>query len=104
MSDVVLNQQARVAHERWYGGFAIPGGPVAEVATAVLDTGAHGRSLDRSMADPETGPWQTTDDRPMADPETAHGGLPCSTRIGLSLGLQVVSALVPTCSPRQVPL
>jgi hypothetical protein len=34
----------------------------------------------------------------------AHGGLPCSTRIGLSLGLQFVSAPVPSCSPRQVPL
>jgi hypothetical protein len=34
----------------------------------------------------------------------AHGGLPCSTRIGLSLGLQVVSAPVPSCCPRQAPL
>jgi hypothetical protein len=34
----------------------------------------------------------------------AHGGLPCSTRTGLSLGLQVVSAPVPPCSPRQAPL
>jgi hypothetical protein len=50
-SDVVLNQQARVAHQGWYGGFAIPGGPVAEVATAVLDAGAYGRSRDRPMAD-----------------------------------------------------
>jgi hypothetical protein len=56
------------------------------------------------MADPETGPWRTTDDKPMAGPETAHGGLPCSTRIGLSLGFEVVSAHVPTCSPRQAPL
>jgi hypothetical protein len=93
-----------VAHQGWYGGFAIPGGPVAEVATAVLDAGAYGGFLDMSMADPETGPWRTTDGKPMADPETAHGGLPCSTRLGLSLGLQVVSAPVPTCSPRQVPL
>jgi hypothetical protein len=31
----------------------------------------------------------------------AHGGLPCSTRIGLSLGLQFISAPVPSCSPRQ---
>jgi hypothetical protein len=61
-SDVVLNQQARVAHPSWYGGFAIPGGPVAEANTAVLDVGAYGGSLDRSMADPETGPWQTDDD------------------------------------------
>jgi hypothetical protein len=50
-SDVVQNQQARVAHQGWYGGFAIPGGPVAEVATAVLDAGAYGGSLDRPMAD-----------------------------------------------------
>jgi hypothetical protein len=97
-SDVVLNQQARVAHQGWYGGFAISGGPVAEVAMAVLDAGAYGGSLDRSMADPKTGQWQTTDDKPMAGPEMAHGGLTCSTCIGLSLGLQVVSALVPTCS------
>jgi hypothetical protein len=103
-SDVVLNQQARVAHQGWYGRFAIPGSPVAEVDMAVLDTGAFGGSLDISMADPETGPWWTTDDKPMAGPETAHGGLPCSTRIGLSLGLQVVSAPVSTCSPRQAPL
>jgi hypothetical protein len=34
----------------------------------------------------------------------AHGGLPCSTHIGLSLGLQVVSAPVPPCCPRQAPL
>jgi hypothetical protein len=73
-SDVVLNQQARVAHQGWYGGFAIPGGPVAEVDMAVLDAGANGRSLDMSMVDPEIGPWWTTDDKPMADPKTAHGG------------------------------
>jgi hypothetical protein len=103
-SDVVLNQQARVAHQGWYVGFAIPGGPVAEVTTAVLDAGAYDRSLGRSMADPETGPWRVTDGRPMADPETALGGLPCRARIGLSLGLQVVSAPVPICSPRQAPL
>jgi hypothetical protein len=54
-SDVVLNQQARVAHQGWYGRFAIPGGPVAEIDTAVLDAGAYGGSLDMSMADPETG-------------------------------------------------
>jgi hypothetical protein len=103
-SDVVLNQQARVAHQGWYGGFAIPGGPVAEVDMAVLDAGAYGGFLDMSMADRETGPWRTTDDKPMAGPETAHGGLPYSARIGLSLGLQVVSAPVPTCIPRQAPL
>jgi hypothetical protein len=50
-SDVVLNQQARVAHQGWYGGFAIPGGPVAEIATAVLDAGAYGVSGDKPMAD-----------------------------------------------------
>jgi hypothetical protein len=50
-SDVVLNQQARVAHQGWYGGFAIPGGPVAEANMAVLDAGANGGYLDRSMAD-----------------------------------------------------
>jgi hypothetical protein len=63
-SNVVLNQQARVAHQGWYGGFAIPGGPVAEVDTAVLDAGTYGGSLDMSMADPETGPWWTTDESP----------------------------------------
>jgi hypothetical protein len=61
-SDVVLNQQARVAHQGWYGGFAIPGGPVAEAHMAVLDAGAYGGYLDRSMADPETGPWRGADD------------------------------------------
>jgi hypothetical protein len=64
-SDVVLNQQARVAHQGWYGGFVIPGGPVAEVTMAVLDTGAYGGSLDRFMADPGTSLWWTTDNRPM---------------------------------------
>jgi hypothetical protein len=49
-SDVVLNQQARVAHHGWYGGFAIPGGPVAETNMAVLDAGAYGGSEDRPMA------------------------------------------------------
>ena len=73
----------------------LPGGPVAGDTIAVLDAGAYGGSLDRSMADPEIGPWRTTDDRPMAGLETAHGGLPCSTRIGLSLGLHIVSAPEP---------
>jgi hypothetical protein len=67
-SDVVLNQQARVAHQGWYGGFAIPGGPVAEFATAVLDAGAYGGSGDRPMADCwrqahggfGDGPWRVT--------------------------------------------
>jgi hypothetical protein len=61
-SDVVLNQQARVAHQGWYGGFAIPGGPVAKAHTAVQDAGAYGGYLDRPMADPETGPWRNADD------------------------------------------
>jgi hypothetical protein len=48
-SDVVLNQQARVAHQ---GGMVdcLPGGPVAEETMAVLDAGAYGRSGDRPMA------------------------------------------------------
>jgi hypothetical protein len=37
----------------------LPGGPIAEVATAVLDAGAYGGSGDRPMVDPEIGPWQT---------------------------------------------
>jgi hypothetical protein len=47
-SDVVLNQQARVAHQ---GGMAdcLPGGPVARETMAVLDAGAHGGSVDRPM-------------------------------------------------------
>jgi hypothetical protein len=48
-SDVVLNQQARVAHQ---GGMAdcLPGSPVAGKTMAVLDSGAHGGSADRPMA------------------------------------------------------
>jgi hypothetical protein len=48
-SDVVLNQQARVAHQ---GGMAdcLPGGPVARETMAVLDAGAHGGSEDGPMA------------------------------------------------------
>jgi hypothetical protein len=61
-SNVFLNQQARVAHQGWYGGFAIPRGPVAEAHTAVQDAGAYGGYLDRPMADPETGPWRNADD------------------------------------------
>jgi hypothetical protein len=47
-SDVVLNQQARVAHQ---GGMVdcLPGGLVAGKTMAVLDTGAHGVSIDRPM-------------------------------------------------------
>jgi hypothetical protein len=47
-----------VAHQGWYGGFVIPGGPVVDVAMVVLDAGAyggfldvHGGSLKRPMAD-----------------------------------------------------
>jgi hypothetical protein len=49
-SDVVLNQQARVAHQ---GGMAdcLPGGPVAGSTWRILDAGAHGGSGDRPMAD-----------------------------------------------------
>jgi hypothetical protein len=48
-SDVVLNQQTRVAHQ---GGMAdcLTGGPVAGDTMMVLDAGAHGRSVDRPMA------------------------------------------------------
>jgi hypothetical protein len=48
-SDVVLNQQARVAHQ---GGMAdcLSGGPVAGKTMASSDAGAHGRSTDRPMA------------------------------------------------------
>ena len=48
--DVVLKQQARVAHQ---GGMAdcLPGGPVAGDTMAVLDAEAHGGSADRPMAD-----------------------------------------------------
>jgi hypothetical protein len=48
-SDVVLNQQARVAHQ---GGMVdcLPGGPVAGDTMAVLDAGAYGGSGDRPMA------------------------------------------------------
>jgi hypothetical protein len=67
-SDVVLNQQARVAHQGWYGRFTIPGGPVADVVTVVLHAGADGGSLDRPMADygrqahggSGDGPWRVT--------------------------------------------
>jgi hypothetical protein len=47
--DVVLNQQARVAHQ---GGMAdcLPGGPVTGKTMTVLDAGAHGGSIDRPMA------------------------------------------------------
>jgi hypothetical protein len=48
-SDIVLNQQARVAHQ---GGMAdcLLGGPVARETMAVLDAGAYGGSVDRPMA------------------------------------------------------
>jgi hypothetical protein len=61
-SDVVLYQQARVAHR---GGMAdcLLGGPVAGSLWRILDAGAYGGSED--------------------------------TRIGLSLGLHIVSTPVP---------
>jgi hypothetical protein len=48
-SDVVLNQQARVAHG---GGMAdcLPGGPVAGKPMTVQDAGAYGGSGDKPMA------------------------------------------------------
>jgi hypothetical protein len=48
-SDVVLNQQARVAHQ---GGMAdcLPGGPVAGSPWRILDAGAYGGSEDMPMA------------------------------------------------------
>jgi hypothetical protein len=48
-SGVVLNQQARVAHQ---GGMAdcLSGSPVAGETMAVLDAGAYGGSGDRPMA------------------------------------------------------
>jgi hypothetical protein len=47
-SDVVLNQQARVAHQ---GGMAdcLLGSPLAGKTMAVLDAGAHGGSGDKPM-------------------------------------------------------
>jgi hypothetical protein len=71
-SDVVLNQQARVAH-RGCMVDCLPGGPVA--GKPMADTGR--MSL-----------WRTQ--------RQAHDRLPCSTRIGLSLGLHIVSAPVPS--------
>jgi hypothetical protein len=64
----------------WYGGFTYQ-------ATQLLE--AHGGTGCRRL-------WQIQ--------RQAHGRLSCSTRIGLSLGLQVVSTPVPMCSPRQAPL
>jgi hypothetical protein len=48
-SDVVLNQQARVAHQ---GGMAdcLPGDPVAGCPWRILDAGAHAGSGDMPMA------------------------------------------------------
>jgi hypothetical protein len=48
-NDVVLNQQAKVAHE---GGMAdcLPGGPVAGKPMAVLDAGVYGGSRGKPMA------------------------------------------------------
>jgi hypothetical protein len=59
------------------GGMAdyLPGSPVARKPMAVEDAGAYGGSIGQ-----------------------AHGGLPCSIRhrIGLSLGIHIVSSLVPS--------
>jgi hypothetical protein len=71
-SDVVLNQQARVAHQGWYGGFAIPGGPVAEVGTAVPDAGAYGGSGDWSMVGYKREAYGGSGRRPMAGDLVAH--------------------------------
>jgi hypothetical protein len=71
-SDVVLNQQARVAHQGWYGGFAIPGGPVAEISMAVLDAGAYGGSGDRSIADYWRQAHGGSGGRPMAGDLVVH--------------------------------
>jgi hypothetical protein len=79
-SDVVLIQQARVAHQGWHGGL-----PTGRPSCWRYHDGTGRMRL-----------WRIR--------RQAHGGLPCSTRIGLSLGLQVVSAPVPSCSPRQAPL
>jgi hypothetical protein len=68
----VLNQQARVAHQGWYGGFAIPGGPVAEVSMAVLDAGAYGGSEDRSIADYWRQAHGGSGGRPMAGDLVVH--------------------------------
>jgi hypothetical protein len=70
-SDVILNKQARVAHQGWYGGFAIPGGPVAEIDTAVLDAGAYGGSQDVRGGSPIAGPWRIRG-RPMAGDLVVH--------------------------------
>jgi hypothetical protein len=44
----------------------------------------------------DAGAYGGSEDRPMADHRRqAHGRLPCSTRIGLSLGLHIVSAPEP---------
>jgi hypothetical protein len=48
-SDIVLNQQARLAHQCGMAD-CLSGGPVAREIMAVLDAGAHGGSEDRPMA------------------------------------------------------
>jgi hypothetical protein len=47
-SDVVLNQQARVAHQVGMAD-CLSGGPVAGSPWWILETGAHGGSGDRPM-------------------------------------------------------
>jgi hypothetical protein len=71
-SDVVLNQQARVAHQGWYGGFAILGGPVAEVGTAVPDAGAYGGFGDKPMAGYWRRAYGGSAGRLMADDLVTH--------------------------------
>jgi hypothetical protein len=71
-SDVVQNQQARVAHQGWYGGFAIPGSPVAEDSMAVQDAGTYGRSGDESIADYWRRAYGGSARWPMAGDLVAH--------------------------------
>jgi hypothetical protein len=50
----------------------LPGGPVAEVAMAVLDAGAYGGSGDRPMADLETGLWKIVTTSNLIQIRSAH--------------------------------
>jgi hypothetical protein len=71
-SDVVLKSASPGGPSGWYGGFSIPGGPVAEANMAVLDAGAYGGSGDRPVADY----WRLANggsgSRPMAGDLVAH--------------------------------
>jgi hypothetical protein len=49
-SDVVLNQQARVAHQGWYGGFAYRAAQLLKLPWRYWTQAL--------MVDPETGPWR----------------------------------------------